>query len=223
MIGRQKVAALLPAYQEERAIADVVRRVRKELDHVLVIDDGSTDNTSGQARAAGADLIRHDSNRGKGAAIKTGLAQLLKREFSHILLLDADGQHRPEEIPVFLQAAGETGAQLLLGNRMGDSGNMPFVRRLVNRYMSWRISRLCRQRIPDSQCGFRMLHRDLARELFCQSDAYDFESEMLFIAAAKGIRIASVPVSTLYGDEVSKIRPLRDTARFFALLARYKK
>jgi glycosyltransferase involved in cell wall biosynthesis len=215
---RATVAALIPAFLEERHIRRVVTETLRQLDCVYVVDDGSSDRTSEEARAGGAQVIRHDVNQGKGAAIKTGFRELLKRDCEFVLILDGDGQHLPTEIPRFL---GEDRAHLLVGNRMSDAREMPFVRRLTNRFMSWQISRVCRQRIPDSQCGFRRIHRSLIPKLFVESNAYDYETEMLFIAARDGFTIGSVPVSTVYGDETSKIRPVRDTLRFFSLISRY--
>lgn len=222
-IDRTNVAALIPAFLEARQIADVARRTAVQLDCVLVVDDGSADATAENARSSGVEVIRHEVNRGKGAAIKTGLAELTKRGFEYVLILDGDGQHLPEEIPRFLAEANATQGHLIVGSRMSDTQAMPFVRRMTNRLMSAQISGLCAQPIPDSQCGFRMIHRNVAPELFCESNAYDYETEMLIIAARKGFRISSVPVSTVYGDEISKIHPIRDTIRFFKLVSRYRK
>ncbi len=222
-VDRSNVAALIPSYFEESKISDVVRRVRVQLDTVLVVDDGSTDATSSLARKAGADVIRHEINQGKGAAIKTGLKALIDRPFIYVMILDGDGQHLPEEIERFIIEANRNESGLILGTRMSDLEKMPFVRKLTNLTMSWCISRLCGQPIADTQCGFRMIHRDLAPHLHCESNAYDYETEMLFIAAHKGFRISSVPVSTVYGDEKSKIRPVRDTIRFLRLLARRRR
>jgi glycosyltransferase involved in cell wall biosynthesis len=219
---RANTAALIPAYFEAAHIGEVVRRVARELDLVLVVDDGSSDSTAEIARTAGAEVIRHELNRGKGAAIKTGLGALQQREqIEYVALLDGDGQHVPEEIPAFLETANATRAPLVLGNRMTDLEEMPLVRKMTNRYMSWQISQLCGQPIPDSQCGFRLLRADLLPALTAAaSNNYDFETEMLVIASRAGHRIAPVPVSTVYGDEKSKIRPVRDTIRFFQLLRR---
>ena len=222
---RGNVAALIPCYFEEKHIRDVSSRTTAALDTVLVVDDGSTDRTSEEAKASGCQVIRHEQNAGKGAAIKTGLKALLaKEDVEFILILDGDGQHLPEEIPAFLVAANATGAPMIVGNRMGDVRDMPFVRKCTNRYMSWTISRVIGQRVPDTQCGFRMFHRSLA-ELFLttESAGFDFETEMLAIAAQKGCAIADAKVSTVYGDEVSKIHPVRDTLKFFKLLNRLKK
>jgi glycosyltransferase involved in cell wall biosynthesis len=220
---KSNVAALIPAYREEAHIADVAKRARAQLDTVLVLDDGSPDATAARAREAGAEVFTHEVNRGKGAAIKTGLRKLTERGFEFILILDGDGQHLPEEIPHFLDEANRSTAQMIVGNRMSDTEKMPFVRKLTNRFMSWQISLVCGQPVPDTQCGFRMIHRDLAPLLFCESDAFDYETEMLFIASRAGFKISAVPVSTVYGDEKSKIHPVRDTIKFFRLLSRYRK
>jgi glycosyltransferase involved in cell wall biosynthesis len=224
MITRSNTAALIPCYFEEKHIRDVAQRTLAQLDLVLVVDDGSTDTTMPEAQRAGAQVIRHAVNQGKGAAIKTGLRALLARpDIEYILILDGDGQHLPEEIPAFIEAANATRAAMLVGNRMSDTRSMPFVRKITNRFMSAQISGVCGQSIPDTQCGFRMFHRDLAASL-CETESskYDFETEMLVIAARRGGSIAAVPVSTVYGDEVSKIHPLRDTIRFFQLMHRLK-
>ena len=221
---RLKTAAIIPAYREERHISDVVRRTRQQLDHVVVIDDGSSDNTARCARDAGAEVIVHSQNRGKGEAIKTGLRHWLDRQFIHVIILDSDGQHLPEEIDRFIAAAAQAGDHsFFLGNRMNNLIGMPFVRRVVNRYMSNRISRICRQEIPDTQCGFRMLDRQLIPELLEGGNRFDYETEMLIIASRKGYRIESVTITTVYSDEVSSIHPARDTIRFFKLMRRYRR
>ena len=225
MIDRTKVAALIPAYLEEQHIRTVATRAHAQLDTVLVVDDGSADRTAEEARAAGVEVLRHDANQGKGAAIKTGLRALTEKAgIEFILVLDGDGQHLPEEIPHFLEQAKRSGAPMIVGSRMGDLKKMPLVRRLTNLTMSRLISRACGQAIPDSQCGFRMFRRDLAVAfLACPSTKYDFETEMLVLASRRGCEIASASVSTIYGGETSKIHPLRDTVRFIQLMVRLKR
>ena len=234
---RSQTAAVIPAYQDEKHIGDIVRRTRERLQHVLVVDDGSSDQTAQRAREAGAEVIVHNQNRGKGEAIKTGLAHWFaaansssitpaqsNREVTWVSLLDSDGQHLPEEIDRFVTAA-ERAKQptFLIGNRMDNLSGMPFIRRVVNRYMSKRISRVCAQEIPDTQCGFRMLDRQLIPQMLGGGDRYDYETEVLIIASRKGYRIESVPITTVYTDQVSKIRPLRDAIRFLKLMWRYRK
>jgi len=218
---RLRAAAVIPAYQEEKHVAEVARRVRAQLEHVLVVDDGSTDATAESARRAGVDVIVHPQNRGKGESIKTGMRYWLDRGIDYVVLLDADGQHLPEEIVHFIDAAGQHNAKIFVGTRMNDVTSMPWVRRVVNRYMSDKISRACGQQIPDTQCGFRMLHRDLIPELLGGTNRFDYETEMLIIASRNGHRIAAVPITTVYSDEVSSIHPVRDTLRFFKLMRRY--
>ena len=220
---RTNTAAVIPAYNEAKHLADVVRRARQQLDHVLVVDDGSNDETAAQARGAGAELIVHPENRGKGESIKAGLRHWLERGFAWVVILDADGQHRPEEIERMFNCVESDGAALLIGNRMNDVSSMPMVRRFVNGYMSRKISRVCGQQIPDTQCGFRMLHRELIPAVLGGTNRFDYETEMLILASRKGFRIASVPITTVYSDEVSSIHPVRDTIRFFKLMRRYRK
>jgi glycosyltransferase involved in cell wall biosynthesis len=233
---RSQTAAVIPAYQDEKHIGDIVRRTRDRLDYVLVVDDGSTDQTAQRAREAGAEVIAHDQNRGKGEAIKTGLAHWLAaapnpfegggldREVRWVSLLDSDGQHLPEEIDRFLTAAARaTQPTFLIGNRMNNLTGMPFVRRVVNRYMSKSISRLCGQEIPDTQCGFRMVDRQLIPQLLKGGNRFEYETEVLIIASRKGYHIESVPITTVYSDQVSKIHPLRDALRFLKLMWRYRK
>jgi len=220
---RSQTVAVIPAYHDEKHIGDIVRRTAQQLDHVLVIDDGSNDETAQRAREAGAEVIVHSQNRGKGEAIKTGLRHCLAREVTWLILLDSDGQHLPEEIERFLSAAASaTQPMLFVGNRMDNASAMPFIRRVVNRYMSRRISHLCGQRIPDTQCGFRMLHQQLIPELLGGGDRFDYDTEVLIIASRKRYRIEPVPITTVYSDQVSNIHPVRDAFRFFKLMRRYK-
>src|SRR5215470_1743638 len=231
---RLQTAAVIPAYQDEKHIGDIARRTRERLDAVLVVDDGSTDRTAQRAREAGAEVIVHHQNQGKGEAIKTGLAHWLSapnpsssgqdRQIAWVILLDSDGQHLPEEIDRFLEAAASvTQPTFFIGNRMDDVARMPFVRRFVNRYMSNEISRVCGQRIPDTQCGYRMLHRQIIPEVLQGGHRFDYETEALIVASRKGYRIDSVPISTVYTDQVSKIHAVRDSLRFFKLMRRYRK
>ena len=226
---RSQTAAVIPAYQDEKHIGDIARRTRDQLEHVLVVDDGSTDRTAQRAREAGAEVIVHAQNRGKGEAIKTGLAHWLGvpnpgPEIWWVILLDSDGQHLPEEIGRFLAAAALlTAPALFIGNRMNDVAHMPFVRRVVNRYMSKEISRICGQQIPDTQCGFRMLHRQLIPDVLGGAHRFEYETEALIIASRKGCRIESVPITTVYTDQVSKIHPARDALRFLKLMRRYRR
>ncbi len=218
-----KIAVLIPGYCEEEAIGKVVAGVKKYLGDVLMVDDGSPDETAERARQAGAEVIVHSKNQGKGASLKTGLRTLESRGVDYFLVMDSDGQHDPDDIPHFIAAASEMEVAVFCGNRMGDLTSMPMVRKLTNKFMSWRISRACGQHIPDSQCGFRMYRRDTLAHLLCETNNFDYETETLLLIARNGLKIASVPVKTIYGNEKSKIHPIRDTIRFFRLMHRYRR
>ena len=222
-IDRTTVAAIIPAYLEEKHVEDVARRTLQQLDRVLVVDDGSPDATAANARKSGAEIIVHPQNRGKGESIKTGLRHWLERGVAYVVILDSDGQHLPEEISRFVEAGASGRAELLVGTRMNDVSRMPWVRQCVNRYMSNKISRVCGQTIPDTQCGFRMIHRNLIPDLLGGAERFDYETEMLILASRKDCRIDSVPISTVYSDEVSSIHPIRDTIRFYKLMHRHRK
>jgi glycosyltransferase involved in cell wall biosynthesis len=138
------------------------------------------------------------------------------------LFLDGDGQHDPSEIPAFIDALNRTNADLVVGNRMRNLKSMPLVRRYTNQFMSWQIGRICNLRIPDSQCGFRLARKELLPVLMAPSNRFEFESESLILAARLGFRVGFVPIRTIYSGQHSKIRPLRDTLRYFRLIWKYR-
>ncbi|MDD2707024.1 MAG: glycosyltransferase family 2 protein [Verrucomicrobiae bacterium] len=212
--------AVIPAMNEAAHIGRLVREVLQQGCQVWVIDDGSQDATALEAEKAGARVIRHPENRGKGMAIRTAIGEFLRTTASHIIFLDADGQHDPSHIPAFLDTVRKTGASIVLGNRMDNAAHMPAVRRLTNRFMSWVVSRLAGQRIPDSQCGYRLLSRDFAMAFQPTTSHFDLESEMLAQAGRQKRRIVFVPIQTIYAGEASHIHPIRDAFRFLRFLFR---
>jgi glycosyltransferase involved in cell wall biosynthesis len=220
--AKETVLAIIPAYCEERFIGQVVREVLEHVNAALVVDDGSTDGTSTEAEAAGARVIRHSTNQGKGAALKTGLRCAILIEADFFLFLDGDGQHDPAEIPAFIEAINRSNADLVIGNRMLNLESMPFIRRWTNRFMSWQIGRICKLPIPDSQCGFRLARKELQPVLMAPSNRFEFESESLILAARRGVRLSFVPIRTIYTDQNSKIQPIRDTMRYFRLIRKYR-
>lgn len=212
-----KVGALIPCFNEEVAVTGTVKGTLAYLPEAIVVDDGSTDDTARRARQAGAEVLRHSLNQGKGAALKTGFSYVLQyTDWQAVIILDGDGQHDWTEIPKFIVAAQY--CSLVLGNRMGQAENMPLVRWLTNKFMSWLISRLTGQQIPDSQCGYRLLKRDLLKDLHLRTCRYDTETEILFQAAAQNYQITSVPVGSIYRGETSYINSLKDTIRFIRLI-----
>ena len=215
-----RIAVVIPAFREGERIARVVRDVKSFVPVVVVVDDCSPDNTSDEANSAGAVVVRHEVNKGKGAALKTAFKKLAEMGYDYGITMDGDGQHDPQQLPLFIKEIKESNATMVVGNRFSNAQGMPKVRWLVNRSMSWLISRICRCSIPDTQCGYRAIAVANPSILAAKSDHFDYESEVLILTArAKGV-IRSVPVKTIYQGEVSKIRPLRDTIRFFKLLWR---
>jgi len=210
-----KILALIPAFNEQNSIANVVRGVSQHIPDVLVVDDGSTDMTAVEAESAGARVVRLEENSGKGVALNMGFAVAEELGSSHVLTLDADGQHDPAEIPQFLEKMEETGAAMVIGCRMEDVSSMPKIRRMTNRISSWLVSRLSGQLIHDSQSGYRLMSMELPRQVEVRSRRYDAESEILIAAARKGFLIAEVTIRTIYGGERSKIRAVSDSLRFF--------
>jgi glycosyltransferase involved in cell wall biosynthesis len=212
---------VIPALNEERRIQEVVRECRKYVSEVWVIDDGSRDSTKVKAESEGARVIQHESNLGKGMAIRTALETFLKSKYEFLIFMDADGQHDPSFIPQFLQSARQTNAEIILGNRMLSTEDMPFVRRWTNRLMSELISWAIHQPVPDTQCGYRLLTRRFVAEFRPTTYRFDLESEMLLQASRNEFFIRSLPISTIYRDGVSRIDPIADTIKFGKLFFRH--
>ena len=213
--------AVVPAKDAEATIASVVeglRGVQGDLE-VIVVDDGSSDATGAMARGAGARVLRHEVNRGKGAALQAGFDAALDAGADVVLALDADGQHPPASVPGFLAALD--GADLVVGSRNADRRGMPWLRRVTNDVTSWWVSRLAGQRIEDSQSGYRAIRADVIRRVRPASTRFEYESEFLVAAARAGFRIGSAPIPTLYNAPGSHINPLRDTIRFIRFVWRH--
>ena len=220
----RRVIALIPAYNEVARVGEVVTKARPQVDEVIVVDDGSDDGTAAAAEKAGARVLRHEQNRGKGVAIATALDYFSRSDAEFAILLDADGQHDPAEIAKFVETAGREQADIVVGTRMGDTGDMPVVRRLTNEFTSWVTSKLAGQRIPDSQCGYRLLRRNILGDLRLSTARFETETEMLIQAARAGHRIISIPIRTIYeSGHTSHIHPVRDTIRFFKFVRKYWK
>ena len=215
------VTVLIPAYNEDEYISEVVKGALKIVPRVLVVDDGSSDQTVPVAESAGAEVICHPVNQGKGAALQTGFKAIFSDGGEAVIVMDGDGQHDPEELPKFIKCAGESGAGIVLGNRLEASAGMPRIRYWTNRTMSIILSWLSGQGIPDSQCGYRLIRREVLESISFTTQNYDMESEMLILASRLGFKIASVPIKTIYTGQVSEIKPGRDTVRFFKLIFKY--
>lgn len=206
------IAAVIPAYNESRFLPGVVERVRPHVDRVFVVDDGSGDGTG----RVNATVLRHDRNRGKGAALRTGIGAALRTGCETIVTLDGDGQHDPAAVPSLLEALD--GADLVIGSR-SRSGSMPPQRRLSNGFSAVLVSLVAGRPLADVHSGFRAYRAAKLRSLEIRSRRFEVEVELLLKAARSGWRIAHVPVPTLYGTERSKIRPALDSLRFLRTVA----
>jgi glycosyltransferase involved in cell wall biosynthesis len=214
MVRSESCAVVIPCFNEGGTIATLVREVRQHLPTAIVVDDGSTDDTAAQALAAGATVARHGKNLGKGAALKTGFSAALKGEFEWALAMDGDGQHKPEDMPAFFRCAAQTGARLVIGNRMHDAHAIPWLRRQINRWMSRRISKRAGQLLPDSQCGFRLVNLKVWASLRLETNHFEIESEMLLAFARGGYPIEFVPIQVVGRGPHSHIRPIQDACRW---------
>ena len=217
-LGRYCV--VIPAFQAAKTVEPLVRDIKRIGLPVIVVDDGSTDRTAVVAAEHGALVISHLQNQGKGQALRTGFAYALRERYDGVVTMDSDGQHDPSEIPQLIHAGERQHAGIVLGNRMGQNGSMPKARRWTNQLMSSLISALARQPIPDSQCGFRLIRREVLESVPLRSRRFEIESELLLRAAARRWKIISVPVQSIYREHASHIRPLRDTLRFLVLVMR---
>jgi glycosyltransferase involved in cell wall biosynthesis len=217
------VCALIAAFNEAPTIRAVAGGIREHVTHVVVVDDGSADDTAGAAAAVGAEVVKHPDNRGKGAAIRSGLDAVLPRPFTHVLFLDGDGQHDPHDAPVLIAAAKATGADLVIGERPFSKETMPTSRYYTNTISSWVISRVfVGTTVADAQSGYRLVKTDALRTLTLSARGYEIETEMLIKLARRGARVARVRISLHYGNARSKLRPIRDTTRTCFLAVRYR-
>ncbi|HYI09754.1 MAG TPA: glycosyltransferase family 2 protein [Thermoanaerobaculia bacterium] len=211
----ERFAVLIPAYNAERTVAPVITEARLQLEPVVVIDDGSRDATGEVARAVGATVLRHEHNRGKGGALKTGFVWALQNGFDGVITLDADGQHLPGEIPKFLEEREESGADLIIGGRSHLFAGMLPRRRMANRFSAWTISIAAGKRVSDSQSGFRLYSARMLRALTLRTDGFDMESEVIVRAGRGGFTIVTIPIELGFVDglSTSHYKPLKDTLR----------
>ncbi|QSZ68216.1 glycosyltransferase family 2 protein [Methanofollis aquaemaris] len=192
--------AAIPCYNEALSVGSVVLKARRYVDEVLVIDDGSTDDTRAIAQEAGAVVITHQKNVGKGAAVKTALEYARARGFEYLVLLDGDGQHDPDEIPRLLTPVREGDADLVIGSRFLDNtkSSIPFYRRIGQGVLTTMTNMDSRVKTTDSQSGFRVLGRNAIQNFTLDSEGYSVESDMISSLSEKGTRIREVPVSVKY-------------------------
>lgn len=213
-----KIPAIIPSLNAEHTLREVIRATRPLVDLVVVVDDGSDDATSDVARSEGATVLRHEVNRGKGAALRTGFEYLLGRGYEAVITLDADGQHLPAMIPAFVEAhERDPRIAMIIGSRDHLFGEMLPRRRNANRFSAWAISKFAGVRVPDSQSGFRLYTAHMLRSVHFRADRFDAESEMIVRAGRRGLRIVSIPIELGFvnGLHTSHYRAFVDTVRIF--------
>ncbi|MBM4372862.1 MAG: glycosyltransferase family 2 protein [Deltaproteobacteria bacterium] len=222
-IGARGPCVVIPAYNEAATIEGIVREiVASKVAPVIVVDDGSIDATADMARRAGAEVLAHPKNRGKGVALRTAIGHVVDRGYDPAVFLDADGQHSPGDIGRFLARWEQTRADLIIGTRMGNPVGMPLIRLFANTSSSVIVSALSGKWVSDSQSGFRLLSRRLLQRILAQGgeEGFEFESEMIVDAIRDGFSYAEVPITCIYGSERSHYDPLADSMKFLRLAAR---
>jgi len=217
----ERILALVPAYNEAEAVGAVVLQSLEHLP-VLVVDDGSSDQTGTRAEAAGASLLTQDPNQGKGAALRAGFSWALSHGYEAVVTLDADGQHDPAEIPEFLSVFELHDSDLIIGARNFDQ--MPLVRRISNSVGRKAFSWALRQEVADNQSGYRLISRRLMETLLASDEqGFEFEVEMIVICAQSGYRLDWVPIRTIYAGESSHIRPVQHVMNFARVVINTRK
>ncbi len=220
---KTRCAAVIPCLNEANTIAEVVAQSLHHLPKVIVVDDGSSDQTAANAQAAGAEVVRLSQPGGKGAALAAGWERAEQLGFTWALNMDGDGQHSPTDIPKFLVGQPLDQPMLVVGNRMHNCSAMPWLRQKVNRWMSARLSRRAGQELPDSQCGFRLLHLACWRRMQLMTRHFEVESELILASIRLGVPVRFVPVQVIYRRGGSKISPFVDSVRWFVWFFRRRR
>ncbi len=218
-------SVLIPALNAEKTLSRLLNDLEKiepSAQEILVVNDGSDDRTAQIARTANVTVIDYITNMGKGNALRSGFKHYSEQNYTgYVLCMDADLQHPPEYIPDFIKYARNTGCQFIIGNREKKIGTMPAHRIMSNRITSFIISVITGQKIPDSQCGFRLIHSDVIKNLEMNEDGFQFESEMILKAANHGVKIGFVSIPVIYNDAGSHIGNVRDTFKFISMVLKY--
>ena len=206
-----KIIGVIPAYNDEATIGSIVLKTKKHVDGVIVVDDGSKDKTAEVAELAGADVVKHKRNRGKGAAIRDGINKAKELDPDVVVCLDADAQHEPEEIPVLIEGVSDEGADIVIGSRFLKHSvrNLPLYRRFGQKILDFSTNLIGKSKISDTQSGFRAFSRNAIEKLKFKQHGLDIESGVLIEAKDYNLKIKEVPINVRYDVEnSSKKHPL---------------
>ncbi len=225
IIPNTKIAILIPAYNEEKYIKAVIEGCFKYNLDIIIVDDGSTDNTLEIIKSIQTPEnlkiipLKHTVNKGKGESLKTGFDYIIKDNYSGVITIDADGQHDVSEIKNFLEVIKIENPDLIIGDRLGNTKNMPFIRLATNVFTSWIISNIAGRKISDVQSGFRYISAKALKNIKLETKKFDTEPEIVIKASWLGYNIKNIPISTIYHkDFISYVNPITDTIKFFKLV-----
>lgn len=208
-----QICVIIPAFNAGDTVGEIIKGCKRYIRDVIVVDDGSEDNTSLISYAEGALVLRHEKNRGKGIALKTGFSYASSSGFDAVITIDADGQHDPSDIPLFIEKYLKDGHHIIIGNRMLEKGKIPKYRYYTNLVGIYFISKAAGHALEDSQSGFRLYRKEVIKEISLESGGFETETEILIKAGRRGYKITSVPVGVSYKNGGSHYRPFRDTYR----------
>ena len=223
--GGIRLALLIPAYNEEKYIEGVIENSSKYKMDIIILDDGSIDSTASIVESLIPDyspylkLIRHSKNLGKGQALITGFDYIKENNYSGVITLDADGQHDTKEIINFLEVIKKEDPDLIIGDRLGNTAGMPFIRLATNVFTSWIISTIAGKKVSDVQSGYRYLKTTALKKIKLKTKNFDTEPEIILRAGWFDMKVLNVPIKTIYHDDfVSYVNPVKDTVKFFKLV-----
>lgn len=221
----KRIAILIPAYNEEKYIGQVIENCLPYQLEIIVVDDGSLDQTVMVVKNLVKNknypliLLQHRQNKGKGAALDTGFKYVIRKNYQGVITLDADAQHDAKEIKKFLQMIEKEKPDLIIGSRFQNTQGMPFLRLATNYVTSWIISKLAGQKVEDVQSGFRYISHKVIKNIELRTKNFETEPELILKACWLNYKVKNLPISTIYYDGfVSEVNKFTDTSKFFELV-----